>query len=617
MPMTYTSSSLPIAVLLFGLSFFPAFIAQRIFIFLIFLLAFLGALSLCLFLKFERKVSFFVSLIYAFSPVMYSRLVAGHIDMLLGVALMPAIARLIFASFDKPRTREVILAIVLLSIASSHFLPIFNLGIFIVIAFVFLGQNFWKKLKTILLIVLGYAFINFYWLLPFGMGMISGKLYYKGLSRVADEINYRWQQFLHSAMSFTDILGLKAPVGMGTEYVFPEPELIVMLKLFVFSGLLILGVGYLFRYKSRRQLIFLVGYLLGGVLILGPKTPLGIFLYRILMKVSPPVFFLFCNTNRFNLLLVFSFIFFIGFTLDYLLKSDYFSKSKRPQGQILLLSFWLLVSSFPFWTGRISQPVLSGTQPLCLEEKNFSSLDKLVYQEINKDDEDSRVTLIPSGHRSYLPISSFSFPWSIWYLGKDEFYGHEAVGGSYGKFIYANLYQPDIRTKNLSKLLGLAAVKRVLFYDELHYIYHSFGHWQEPSGHHETLFDPQGQLKTTFLKQEGLTKECQINDKLVFYLNESYRPRLTISEKAYLSTGDFGVLESLFSAKLAELPVVFARQMVGQNLPSENFIFIPRTILICCFYFSKTKKFFISASWLVDFIVVGLRPFHIGTGFIP
>lgn len=569
MPFIYTSSSLSIAVLLIGLSFLPAFLAQRIFIFLIFSLAFWGAYSLGCFLKFNRRVSTFVALAYAFSPVMYSRLVAGHIDMIIGIALIPATVRLFLLVLKAPKVKEVIFLIILLSVVTSHFLVIFNLGQFILIGFLvsaIFSKSFFRQLRTMAVVFIGYVLLNFYWLFPFITSLTSGELYYKGLSRVADEVNYRWQQFLHSPMTLIDVLSLKAPMGMSTEYIFPEPESIITLKAAFYLILLIFSLRYLWRHKTRLHFIFLISCFWGAVLVLGPKTPLGIYFYQFLVKISPPVFFLFANTNRFNIFFIFSGIFLVGFALNYLLKS------KSPGKQILVLFFWLLVSTFPFWTGKITQPVIFGSQPLSLVTKKFSSQDQGVYQEINNGGEKSRVTLIPSGQRTYLPDASYSFPWSIWYLKKDEFYGHDAAGGNFGRFVYANLYYPEIRTKNLSKLLGLATVDKVAFYDQVHYLYHSFGYWQQPPGYHETLFDPGDQLKINLSKQEGLIPGNQIGDKLTFYENSYYRPRITLSQKAYLASGDFEILESLFSSQLPELPVIFARQVLEENLPPQNLV---------------------------------------------
>jgi len=227
-----------------------------------------------------------------------------------------------------------------------------------------------------------------------------------------------------------------------------------------------------------------------------------------------------------------------------------FSKENRVEILILLVVFSFIIYAFPFVFGRINQPILKGTQPLCLILNNTSPAEQIVFDFFKNEKGDFRRSFLPPGHSAYVeekdPIGGFNHSYLLY--PHAEFIGSIQNEEPFTRFMVYNLYAQNINTKYLGKLFGLANVKYILFPKyRKHYTYFSFGYLRTPRNFHELLFDPGNALEDNLASQQDLVLSDKLKkaDSVRLYENSDFLPHLYFSKRLIVSSGDFSILNAL------------------------------------------------------------------------
>jgi len=261
---------------------------------------------------------------YSLSPYTFSRVVAGHMPMLAGFALIPLLLlsffNLVASIREKGRValKLVIICGLLLGLTSLH--P--SVGVGSVAILCLLGLYFVAKGpgRGRLLISLGgifalAMFMNIHFMAPFladylgkgairhGWGLSASA---KGDVTVDTELPMR-EGFHNSTSQPVDaVIRLDLRPGMDTEYAFPAPEgmrLVWIAASMVLAGLAL--CSFLVR-RGRDEIpgLFVVA-VTGVLLVCGSRTPFGIVFYQWLLKgIAPILFAAFSNTTRWLPLIV-------------------------------------------------------------------------------------------------------------------------------------------------------------------------------------------------------------------------------------------------------------------------------------------------------------------------
>lgn len=566
-PNSYIASSIPVSAVIYLLSHLPGYWGQRAFILIIFLTAYIGAIKLSSYLKFSRLISLSTALVYTFSAVTYTRLVAGHMEILVGYSLLPLIIYHFLRALDKHSIVNIILSALVFNLASAHFVNIFNIGVILGVFVLVNYRKFW--LRGYLLFAFVYLLTNYYWIYPFLAGLFNNSVSFKDNLVAADLTLSRWEIFMRSSLNLWDPVGLTAPLGMNTEFVYPMPAVINFMRYLVYGILGAAGIRF-FRSRNNIYPAFIWSYIISLILVMGAKTPAGIMIYRIIQKAVPEIFFLFTNSNRFNLALHFAAVFSFGISFK-------FFTSRMNKLKFGLLFIYIIISIFPFISGQITRPVLTGTQPMALSFREFTKSEKELISDIGKIPVDTRVSFIPSGQYAFIPQSQYSFPWLYHLYPRDEFYSHNSIGGDFGKFVYGSVYRDRNYKKFLTDISSRTAVKKLCTYPKDHYVYSSVGYIPPKYYGNESLFYPDQKIITELVKDQDMEAGKIYADRLHCWDNPGVKSRITVSGNILYSTGDFGDFMRLKDTPFSGWPVVYLSQFTGNldNWPAETILFMP------------------------------------------
>jgi len=264
------------------------------------------------------------AIFYIFNPPVYSRIVTGHVSVLLGYALMPVFLILLADAIKGGNSffiKSILAGIVLSVLGSSHQMVLgcaFIITLVMILGYLFSRRYFFRALSVGCIVLFVFTALSMYWIYPFFKNMASGSAtYFRGDISVQEELVPRIAKWKSTSNNFFNAVIMKSRLGMDTENVYPIPKLLIVP--WYISGYIILLLICLSFFKKpymRIKWIFAIIALIGVFLTTGYNTFLGRLLYeRVLMKVMA-VFFEYSVTNRFALLVFLSYAVLLAYGLD-------------------------------------------------------------------------------------------------------------------------------------------------------------------------------------------------------------------------------------------------------------------------------------------------------------
>lgn len=534
---------------------------------------------LCRSLKIEYFPSFLAALFYMFSPYVYSRLVAGHLQFVFGYALMPFLVYTTFRLFKNIGTSiskeassgvnhedsfnsgyqfrfTILSAMLLWIIGTSHifiFLAFILLGLIFLFEIVSERKNIRKIILHFLLILLIFFLLGAYSFLPSIMQFGKQATWYATQHVFPRPLDY----YKGSSVEIVDALRLyNKTQGLSTEFVFPLSRAIFPLWTIV-SMLLPIAVflNILLNFKIKECRLFLFIALIGVVLTSGTKNLLGKFIViPLIAKIMPFFIAVFHNPNRLTVLTTLAYAILLAYFLQRsypLLKKwkNNFSKAHFfPLSPQFLLLLPILIYAWPFLNGEIGTPTRFACpdQPYCLNVTPITPEFKKTYDFIKDSPGDFRIIYLPSTYQGY-PTDYWKGERELFHImghcwPKADFLGK--VTEPFPKLITSTLHQDDCLTTQMGKLLGLANVKYLIYTD-----------YQKL-----TYFDPKlkyRNLKKNIEQQEDLVKIARFG-KTTIYQNKNFQP-----SKIYVSTSKINIIEG----ELDSLDILMQKEKTsGQDL---------------------------------------------------
>lgn len=564
------------------LGFFGGVVLEKVALVFLLILAGLSMLALCRRLGFNLYLSLIPSVFYMFSPVMYSRIVAGHLPIAFGYALMPLFVAFLLKSFDSHRFRysNIIIAGILFSLVSEH--PMLMGCAFMVLLLLSLIEFFStdKKLYVfrVFLTILGiFILLHSFWLISFVVKCIQGEqithgglAYALGKISLQTELALRMSLLRSCSIPLIDSLRLLARRGMDVEFVFSTKGMPSFLWALVSFSIPVLVFSTLFlerKDKDRRYFSFIILALLGITLVSGVKTPIGSFIYYQIWYRLGWIFGEFSNANRWNPLIALAYASLLGYFFQWA-----FEKPWR-KGIIILFLIAVSLYLYPFWSGNLSRRVILGSQPLSLLVTEINPQDKEVYDFLKNNPEDFRVSYLPPAGLSYVGIPKLSYEWTSIYSPKPEFMAHSYAGEPFSQFCVTTLFQRKLKSQYLGKLLGLASVKYIIFpkYD-VYYLYQPIDRL-EFAGLREAAYLSENRIENTLKFQRDILKSSKLKhlDTIELYENENWLPHIYPFGDLALVSEDFSTLISasfLPSFKFDQTGLIFSSTLTKEEVQS-------------------------------------------------
>jgi hypothetical protein len=448
------------------------------------------------------------AIFYGLSPYTFSRVVAGHMPMLAGFALIPLLLLAYFNLVERIRLRGrldprlTIVSGLTLGLTSLH--PSVGVGSVAMLSLLTLYFLVRGPGRIRLVSGLGCIFalamlMNIHFMAPFladylgkgairhGWGLSASA---KGDVTVDTELPMREGFHQSTSQPVDAVIRLDLRPGMDTEYAFPSPA--GMRLPWVASSLILAGLALCsFMARGRRagaasgapadapcapagrdesQALFVVAAV-GVLLVCGSRTPFGFAFYQWLLKGMVPILFAaFSNTTRWLPLIVTAYA-----LLAFRLPQSWEEGGIR---RLWLLRAGMLLVVLIFVSPFIGQKLLDDSpknkvpQPLALKHTPIHAEDAKVYSFLRDQRAGFRVAYLPPVGISWPGDSPYNYEWSSAYSPKPFFlaFYNNPLGNEIIKTMFAEQPSP-----HLDRLFGLASVKYLVYpHDEFFISYQDF-----------------------------------------------------------------------------------------------------------------------------------------------
>ena len=452
------ASALYLPLFLWPLSFLGGEFLSKFLIVFLTVLAGWTAFRLLRSLNLGRIGAFAGAFFYMFSPVLYSRVVAGHGGRLFGYALIPIFLLYLFRCFKNRKfvLRDALLGGLFYALSASDFVILGSLGV-LVLVFTTCSVicSLWKRLSLrplvlyLVTIHLVFLLLNSFYIVPAAQKLLEGGGESLSGRAISQELIGRRRAFLWSSgTSLGEALTFRGEGIMATEFVYPLPRSLR----WIFSPLLAMVVLSLFgvAFCPRKEMLFekvffSVLAVSGGILGAGSNTAVGKLFYEDILVQFEPLFYAFSRPSRFNLLLPVSYLGLLGISFDVLdrLRAKKGFRSLGT-GLIFLGGAALFAFAYPFWSGDITKPQAVSPQPLSLVVKRLEETDRKLFSTFKNLPGDFRISFLPPAELFFTPERNFSFPWTYKYQKKPEFIGGTVVLNPLQHFLVSTLFQQNL-----------------------------------------------------------------------------------------------------------------------------------------------------------------------------
>jgi len=363
---------------------FPHWLNTRILILLpVFLIGiFTYILAKNLFKKFKyHQQGTIISAIFSISnPVIYNYLDSGTYAVLFALAFAILFFHFTVKFFEEKKTAYIIYA-ALSSIFVNH-LTIFALLAFLIFLYIIfqLIKNFNKKSLTLITKFVATAsalifLLNAYWITPMAGKVLQGRFVEETFTAGSD---ITWLiDMSNSSLLFAANHLRHLPYGLikgwdNYQIIFSYIILICILSVLIF-------------YRRNKNVLFFASVaVLFTILSLGIKKPLGI-LFQFLWNHFI-LFHGFRSTIRFLLIAILSFSILIGYFYLFLAHTKYFHQKIKRLMLMTILSFMIIVSIWPLYTGD----VMGAFNPLKIPSSYWQ-----IKKEIEEEKKQASILILP------------------------------------------------------------------------------------------------------------------------------------------------------------------------------------------------------------------------------
>lgn len=518
-----------------------------------------GVIALCRLMGLGLLPAALAAMLYAFNPRQFSMAVAGHVEESgFALAIVPWVLVLLSRAAATPSLRRFFALTLTAGLLGGLACSASPFGIVFYGSFTFflaLGETIARRSArpALAFALAGFValFLHLHWLAPAASSIIHAADFKHHQTK--EEINDHYQGIYrrYSAPPRQAMVGHTDNYGMGTEYAYPvnfkdNPEWVA--AALALLGLALTGLAYK---GPNRGIKYFAGFCLlaGFVCMAGNKTLAGAVFYEKFLNRVPILFFQMARPARWLPVYYAGLSLLAGLGLAQLLHYGRHSPRGRAAAAVFAAGV-LAVYLHPYWTGQLTRPQNATSQTMAMTPQPLSPAEGALSRFFTNDPEDYRVTVWPTiagptGDVPDPPDNGLTRNFAL--LGKDGIIGPTYIGEPYSMYLLGLLHRPWPVTDAFGRLLGLAAVKRVVYNQTNPYLsYSPFGWMPTTKRGPETLFDP-GDLFGPFIAaQRDLVVDPDLAAPPEAVLrNTDFLPRLRLARQARLAAGGFPLLLSL------------------------------------------------------------------------
>lgn len=561
------SSHVSKSLFLFGLfnyvlHFLGGVMLQRIILFLIFFLSVYTFNRLARFLSFNRYASIITSIFYAFSPLVYSRIIAGHLVYLIAYSMLPLFVLILvkyFLNSAYNNKKGYIYFGLIMVILSWHisFPVLASIMVLLTIALnLLLGSSIKIITKKFFYAAVMTILLNAFWIVSFVILLLSGGEIPRGGGFAANfgKISYDIEMAMRSnylksaSQPISNIIRGMADNGLHTEFVFPINDFIsrvgfafsFFIPVMAFSTLLTV------KKKDKKFWFFMILAILGITLSSGVKNPFGYIIYEHVFKHISLLYSAFSNPMRFMPLVYISYAALIGYFIESIfIKQDDRDKMKSTkvlQMYKIMPIFIVSLVIYPFLSGDMNKPLnLMFDQPLSLVSTKPKNEEKRLYEFLERQ-KDIRVSYLPAAYNSFVGETDLNFEWSTAFSLVPEFMSDINIKEPLSKYIQTLMVydNQDVPVKHLGKLFGLAGSKYIIFPEYKDGIL--------PYARFEGRTYIEKDLKISLMNQKDIVKDTSAGElgEIGIYRNQNVLPLIYGAANAKVFTGNLEDLRMYF-----------------------------------------------------------------------
>ena len=527
--------------------------------------------------------------LYMLSPVVYSRIMAGH-NLLLPYALLPLLLLYTFRTMQGCAVkghvpwRNAVAAGLLLGLQAIHTSLMILAGVLVglVILLAFLKSPHRRAVVASAGVMAAlFALLNIYWALPMAAGYLSsGTLYHSGSSldspsavTATSVVSQRQNLFDIATQPLQEALRQHAFVGYHTEFSYPVPNQLASLWVVV-SFLLPLAAFAVLLFRNEPDDAYLtlaISGLLGVTLVSGASVLTGQVIYQWLMTHAFPIWAEFGNTVRALPLVTLAYS---GLVPAFAQRATGRLKLTAQVAAAAPIVLVLLIYVSPFLAGWT---LVDPKDPLALKAYQPSSADQKVYNFLRNDSGDYRVTYVPPPWTFYPELYDLGYQWMGGESPHPEFFLPYQNPEAWRS---ASDFRSDIHDSLSGKLLGLGAVKYVI-YPRGRFVNPSLGLSPAPLPQVAGPSDLGGADNTAnarFVDQVLQTQRDLVPvsgpfTPTILLRNDAYLPRIYAAPQATIVHGDSNLLSTIADSSFFDRqPAIFfdAQQASASLKQLEN-----------------------------------------------
>ena len=498
-------------------------------------------------------------LVSQFNPRTYSLALSGHTEAGFAYALAPWILLLADGAIQSERRRVFLAgclaAGMLTALACSSPFGVTLVGLLLAL-YGLAAMAVSRSLKPVLaLLVIGLATLTLHlnWILPTASGAGLDKAFKHNLSVQDIQAEYVHKYREYSAPPRQAMIGHTDNLGMGTEYAYPvEAPRDAWWKPSAFGLLGLALLGLICPVGNRRLKVFAgLALLVSFWLLTGDKTLPGMFLYEAVLARVKVLFFFMARPTRWLLAYYAALALLAGLGVEAVRRRTFWASRRWPDRALAgLVTVILAVYLCPWWSGQLTVPKNDTTQTMALTPQTLRPEEERLVAAIHDDPGLYRVTVFPTissptGNIPAPPGSALTRSFAL--LGKDSLVGPAFMGQPYGTFLLSLAHRKPVSTDAYGRLLGLGAVKRLVWDSQEPYLsYLDFGWMPQTRRGSETLPDPRGVLAPFLAAQGDLARDPAWSfGPFVTLDNADALPRVRAVAGAGLAAGGFPLLASL------------------------------------------------------------------------
>lgn len=496
-----------------------------------------------------------------FNPRTYSMALSGHTEAGFAYALAPWIITLADVAVKASNPRHFLAAGLcagmVLALACSSPFGVTSAGLLLALycasAMASAPGSPWRSLAVLAIAGAVMIVLHMHWILPTALGSAGANAFKHNQSVAEIQADYVHKYREYSIPPRQAMIGHTDNHGMGSEYAYPvaapadqwwKPSAFAILAL----GLL----GLLGRSPNPTLKWFAaLCLLLGFVLLTGTRTLPGRFLYEVVLYQAKVLFFFMARPTRWLLVYYTGFALLAGLGLEAVFRRSIWTTHRWPDRlAVAFTAATLAVYLFPWWSGQLAVPKNETTQTMAITPQPLRPEERALAEALARDPGIYRVAVFPTissptGDIPAPPSSSLTRNFGM--MGKDSLVGPAFIGNPYGRYLLSVAHRRVPSTDEYGRLLGLGAVRRVVWdKDEPYLSYLDFG-WMPPAKRgSETLPDPKDVLRPFLQAQRDLPPDKSWSfGPFVVLDNTDYLPRIRATQSAALATGGFPLLSSM------------------------------------------------------------------------